>query len=394
MIDRSHLMKTYAEPPVTFVRGSGTVLVDEEGRDYLDFLCGLAVTSLGHARPEVVTAIQEQAAILSHVSNLFGTTQGPVVADMLDTLLCAATGSHGRVFFSNSGAEANECALKLARRVVPGRHLVVSTLESFHGRTLATLTATGQPAKHAAFAPLPNGFDYVPFGDLDAITQALWKGDVAAVLVESIQAEGGINVPPPGYLPRLEALCREAGALFMVDEVQSGMGRTGNWFGFEQEGVRPDVVTMAKALGNGMPVGACWAREEIADCFQPGDHGSTFGGQPLALAAARATLETMIALDAPALARSASRRLVPQLQQLDGVRAIRGRGLLLGVELTAPLAAAVVAQGLREGIVMNAVKPDVIRLTPPLTISDEELDEGVARLGRALAVAMAEEPRS
>ena len=212
MIDRSHLMGTYAEPPVTFVSGEGSWLVDENNMRYLDLLCGLAVTSLGHARPEVAQAIASQAARLNHVSNLFGNEVGPQVASLLDGLLYGATGHHGKVFFGNSGAEANECALKLARRVAPGKHLVISTLDSFHGRTLATLTATGQPAKHTPFEPLPTGFAHVAYGDLGAAEAALASGEVAAVLVEVIQAEGGINVPPTGYLPALEAACRKAGA--------------------------------------------------------------------------------------------------------------------------------------------------------------------------------------
>jgi predicted acetylornithine/succinylornithine family transaminase len=391
MTSRVALMNTYAEPPVTFVRGEGTWLYDDAGAGYVDLLSGLAVTSLGHARPEVVQAVSDQVATLSHLSNLFGNEIGPEVASLLDELLARATGHHGKVFFGNSGAEANECALKLARRVSPGKHLVVSTLDSFHGRTLATLAATGQVAKHAAFEPLPTGFAHVAFGDLDAAQEALTRGDVAAVLVEVIQAEGGVNVPPPGYLVALQAACREAGALFMVDEIQTGMGRTGRWFAFEHEGLSPDVVTMAKALGNGMPVGACWARSEVADAFGPGDHGSTFGGQPLAMAAALATVRTMMALDAPALAQVASEILVSRLSDLDGVVAVRGWGLLLGAVLDRPVAAAVASEALRQGVIVNAVKPDVIRFTPPLTISPEEINEGVNRFGAALALVRAEE---
>lgn len=385
MIDRSRLMSTYGEPPVTFVAGEGSWLTDDKGTRYLDLLCGLAVTSLGHNRAEVTQAISAQAATLHHVSNLFGNEVGPEVANLLDELLYGATGYHGKVFFGNSGAEANECALKLARRVHPGKFLVVSTLESFHGRTLATLTATGQPAKHAPFEPLPHGFTHVGFGDLAAAEAALATGDVAAVLVEVIQAEGGINVPEAGYLPALEAACRTAGALFMVDEVQTGLGRTGSWFGFQHEGLTPDVVTMAKALGSGMPVGACWAKDRVAAAFTPGDHGSTFGGQALAMSAVRATLTTMKAIDAPALAAAAGAQLAPALEALPGVLNVRGRGLLLGAVLDSPVAAEVTKAGLVEGIVVNAVRPDVVRFTPPLTISPEEIAEGVARFSRALA---------
>jgi acetylornithine/N-succinyldiaminopimelate aminotransferase len=387
MTSRDALMRTYAEPPRTFVRGEGSWLFDAEGHAYLDMLSGLAVTSLGHARPEVVQAVSEQVATLSHLSNLFGNEVGPEVASLLDELIARATGHHGRVFFSNSGAEANECALKLARRTTPGKHLVVATLDSFHGRTLATLTATGQPAKHAPFEPLPTGFTHVRFGDLAQAEDLLSSGEVAAVLVEIIQAEGGINEAPKGYLPALEAACREAGALFMVDEIQTGLGRTGRWFAFEHEQLTPDVVTMAKALGNGMPVGACWARTEVADAFGPGDHGSTFGGQPLAMSAALATLRTMLSIDAPQRAAEASGRLVARLSDLDGVVSIRGKGLLLGVVLNAPIAGDVVARALSNGLIVNAVKPDVVRFTPPITISDEEINEAVVRFGTALAAA-------
>ena len=387
MTSRDALMRTYAEPPRTFVRGEGSWLFDAEGHAYLDMLSGLAVTSLGHARPEVVQAVSEQVATLSHLSNLFGNEVGPEVASLLDELIARATGHHGRVFFSNSGAEANECALKLARRVTPGKHLVVATLDSFHGRTLATLTATGQPAKHAPFEPLPTGFTHVAFGDLAQAEDLLASGEVAAVLVEIIQAEGGINEAPKGYLPALEAACREAGALFMVDEIQTGLGRTGRWFAFEHEQLAPDVVTMAKALGNGMPVGACWARTEVADAFGPGDHGSTFGGQPLAMSAALATLRTMLSIDAPQRAAEASKRLVARLSDLDGVVSIRGEGLLLGVVLDGPIAGDVVARALSNGLIVNAVRPDVVRFTPPITISDEEINEAVVRFGTSLAAA-------
>jgi predicted acetylornithine/succinylornithine family transaminase len=387
MTSRDALMRTYAEPPRTFVRGEGSWLFDAEGHAYLDMLSGLAVTSLGHARPEVVQAVSEQVATLSHLSNLFGNEVGPEVASLLDELIARATGHHGRVFFSNSGAEANECALKLARRVTPGKHLVVATLDSFHGRTLATLTATGQPAKHAPFEPLPTGFTHVAFGDLAQAEDLLASGEVAAVLVEIIQAEGGINEAPKGYLPALEAACREAGALFMVDEIQTGLGRTGRWFAFEHEQLAPDVVTMAKALGNGMPVGACWARTEVADAFGPGDHGSTFGGQPLAMSAALATLRTMLSIDAPQRAAEASKWLVARLSDLDGVVSIRGEGLLLGVVLDGPIAGDVVARALSNGLIVNAVRPDVVRFTPPITISDEEINEAVVRFGTSLAAA-------
>jgi acetylornithine/N-succinyldiaminopimelate aminotransferase len=382
LTERSPLMPTYPPPTVTFVRGQGSELWDDEGTRYLDFLGGLAVTALGHAHPAVADAISEQARTLLHVSNLFGNVVGPEVARTLDRLL----GGGGQVFFGNSGAEANECAITLARRFGGrGRFAVVSTYGSFHGRTLATLHATGQPAKHEAFQPLPEGFKHVAWEDLDALDAALTP-DVAAVLLEPIQGEGGVRPAPPAYLQGLRRLCDERGALLMVDEVQTGLGRTGAWFGFQHAGVEPDVVTMAKALGNGMPIGACWAREAVAGTFEPGDHASTFGGQPLAAAAARATLAVMEAEDVPARARRAGARLRDQLTQLPGVAEVRGLGLLLAAELVDADAdaKAVQAECLRRGLVLNAVTPTALRLAPSLLVTDDELDEAVSILAEVL----------
>ncbi len=375
------LMATYAPSRVTFVRGRGTELWDAEGRRFLDFLCGLGVTSLGHAHPALTEAVSHQVATLSHVSNLFANDVGPAVATTLDRLL----GGGGQVFFTNSGAEANECALKLARKSAGrGRHVVVSAYGSFHGRTLATLHATGQPAKHEAFQPLPEGFRHVAWCDLDAFERAL-DPTVGAVLLEPVQGEGGVNPASPGYFAGVRRLCDERGILMMVDEVQTGLGRTGRWFGFEHYGVRPDVVTLAKALGNGMPIGACWARSEVAAAFVPGDHGTTYGGQPLAAAAARATLATMEAEDAPARAAAAGARLVAGLGRLPGVVSVRGLGLLLAAELDGPHARRVTDDALDRGLVINAVTPTAIRLAPPLLVSDAETDEALSMLGKVLA---------
>ncbi len=379
MTDR--IMATYGPRPVTFVRGEGTRLWDDSGREYLDFLCGISVTSLGHSHPAVAAAVCEAARTLVHVSNLFWTIPQQELAASLDELL----GGGGKVFFANSGAEANECAIKLARRAGGrGRHRVVSAYGSFHGRTLATLHATGQPSKHEAFQPLPEGFSHVAWDDPDALDAAV-DGSVAAVLLEAVQGEGGVNVASPGYLGAARRICDERGALLIVDEVQTGLGRTGRWWGFEHDDVRPDVVTVAKALGNGVPIGACWARAEVASAFQPGDHGSTFGGQPLAAAAARAVLAEMRRIDAPALAAAAGARLADAVGRLPGVLGARGRGLLLAAQLDDGLVAAEVArEALAEGLVVNAVTPTALRLAPPLNVSDEELDEGVGRLSRAL----------
>ena len=387
-------MRTYAEPRATFVRGEGTLLYDAEGKAYLDFITGLAVVSLGHAHPAVADAVGEQARTLSHVSNLYGNTLAPEVARTIDRLINGGTGqAGGQVFFANSGAEANECALKLARRWAGGgRHVVISTDNAFHGRTLATLTATGQPEKQAPFLPLPEGFVHVPYDDVAALDEALDAETVAGVLLEPLQGEGGVMVPSSDYLGAVRALCTERNALLMLDEVQTGLGRTGHWFAFQAQGLEPDVVTMAKALGNGMPVGACWARAEVAAAFGPGDHGSTFGGQPLALAAARATLAVMEAEDVCGRARVAGARLVQGLRRLPGVEAVRGAGLLLAARLEAPVAKEAASRALEHGLLVNAVLPDAIRMAPPLLVSTEEIDAALAILDAALGAVVPAAP--
>ena len=381
-LDHCPLMPTYGPPQVMFVRGEGTRLWDREGKSYLDFLAGLAVVGVGHANPEVADAIAEQARTLVHVSNLFGSEPGWEVARTLDRLL----GGGGQVFFANSGAEANECALKLARKWGGhGRHVVVSAWSSFHGRTLATLHATGQPQKHEAFQPLPEGFRHVPFGDLDELERCL-DPTVAAVLLEPVQGEGGVNPASTEYLQAVRALCDERNILFMLDEVQTGLGRTGSWFAHQQLGVVPDVVTMAKALGNGMPIGACWARREIAAAFVPGDHATTYGGQPLAASAAKAVLAIMERDDLPGRAASAGAYLHRELADLPRVAEVRGMGLLLAAELEEGTDARIVqAEALANGLVINAVSPTALRFAPPLTVSGEEIDEALAILGRVLA---------
>jgi acetylornithine/N-succinyldiaminopimelate aminotransferase len=386
-LDADYVMQTYGRLPVAFVRGEGTRLWDSAGREYLDFLGGLAVTSLGHAHPAVADAIAEQARTLLHVSNLYYNDVQPRVAQQLDHLL----GGGGRVFFANSGAEANECAIKLARRHGqanggPERYHVVSAYGSFHGRTLTTLAATGQPQKQEVFQPLPAGFRQVTFGDVDSLAAAM-DGRVTAVLLEAIQGEGGVIPAPDGYLAAVRALCDEREALMIVDEVQAGLGRTGRWFAFQHaDGVRPDIVTMAKALGNGVPIGACWARRDVAAAFKPGDHATTFGGQPLAARAALAVLEVMQSEDVPALARRAGERLMKALLAVPGVADVRGAGLLVAAELAPGLESGAVANAcLHAGLVVNAVTPTALRFEPPLLVTDEEIDEAVAILERVLA---------
>jgi len=383
-------MPNYATPPVTFARGEGSRLFDTDGKAYLDFLGGLATTSLGHSHPTVAEAIAVQARTLLHVSNLYGNTVGPDVAATLDRLL----GGGGRVFFANSGAEANECAFKLARKWAgPGRYAVVSAYGSFHGRTLATLHATGQPEKHEPFQPLPEGFRHVALGDLGALDRAVGP-DVAAVLLEPLQGEGGVNEAPAGYFAAVRQLCDERGVLLVMDEVQTGLGRTGRWFGFEHFDIRPDVVTLAKALGNGVPIGACWARADVAAAFVPGDHGTTFGGQPLAASAARAVLAVMEAEDVPARAARAGERLRAGLAALPGVTSVRGMGLLLAAELglrgpnatgASRSAREVALAALERGLVVNPVTPTAIRVAPSLLVSDDEIDEALDVLAAVLA---------
>ncbi len=380
-LDHCPMMPTYGPPAIMFVRGEGSYLWDEADKRYLDFLSGLAVTSLGHSHPAVAAAISAQASTLLHVSNLFANPNAWQVARTIDRL----HGGGGQVFFANSGAEANECAIKLARKWGGrGRHVVLSAYGSFHGRTLATLHATGQPAKHEAFQPLPDGFRHVAWNDLDALESAI-APDVAAVLIEPVQGEGGVNPASADYFRGIRALCDERNLLMLVDEVQTGFARTGEWFGYQHFGVRPDVVSMAKALGNGFPIGACWATREAAAAFQPGDHATTYGGTPLATAAAMAVLAEMERIDAPRLAARNAERLSTKLRALPGVSDVRGLGLLIAVELDGFDAKVVAAALLDAGLVVNAVTGTALRLAPPLNVSDAEIDEAVGMIEAALS---------
>ena len=382
-MDHCPFMPVFGPPAISFERGAGTELWDTAGKRYLDFLTGLAVCSLGHANPVIAAAIAEQASSLLHVSNFFANPQATSAAIKVNELLHGATGEHGQVFFTNSGAESNECALKLARKWGGrGRHGVVSLFDSFHGRTLASLAATGQPAKHEPFAPMPDGFKHVALGDIDAMRAAV-DASVAAVIIEPIQGEGGVNPVEPEYLRAVRALCDEMGALLILDEVQAGFARTGAWFGFELAGVVPDVVTMAKAMGNGMPVGACWARTEVAGVFQPGDHGSTYSGTAIATAAVSAVIDEMRRIDAPALARTQGAKLTAALLEMPQIESVRGSGLMLGAAVADGIdAAAVFRAALERGLICNAVNASTLRFLPPLTVSDAELDEAISILNR------------
>ena len=374
----SYLMNTYKRTPVRFEGGRGARLVDSDGREYIDLLSGIAVASVGHAHPRVTEAIQKQAAKLVHVSNLFETTpQGELAArlgHLTDDMLS---------FFCNSGAEAVECALKLARKHarVAGRNATgfVCAAEGFHGRTLGALSATGQPAKQAPFAPLVDGFTHVPFGDSAALAGAVGE-DVAAVVLEPIQGEAGVIVPPPGYLASARALCDEVGALLILDEVQTGLGRTGAWFGYQHEGVQPDVICLAKSLAGGLPMGACLARPEVASSFAAGDHGSTFGGGPVQSAAALATLDVIESEGLVYRALVAGRSLMTDLSRMWPGAEVRGRGLLIAVEFPGEVANEIVERALRAGVVVNATGPSTLRFAPPLVITNDELERGLGIL--------------
>lgn len=388
LVDREGrvLFQTYRRAPVVFVEGDGCWLVDERGRRYLDCLTGLSVVSVGHANARVAEAVGAQMRRLVHVSNLFYTEPMVALAERL-----AALSGLDRAFFTNDGATANETAIKLARRWGQARRgpecfEVVSLADSFHGRTLATLAATGQPAKQATFAPLPPGFRQVPAGDVAALGAAV-GATTAAVLVETIQGEGGVVPVDADYLRAVRELCDDRDVLLVVDDVQAGMGRTGSWFSWQQLGFEPDVATVAKALANGLPVGACLARADVAKVLEPGDHGTTFGGGPVVCAAGLAVIAEIEERDLLANCRERSAQLAAGLAALPGVIGVRGRGLLLGAVLDRPRAAEVVGRALEAGLVVNAVRPDVVRFAPPLVISPAEVDDAVARFAAALAAA-------
>ena len=369
------IIPTYRRWPVEFVSGSGATLVDTQGRSYIDLVAGIAVCSVGHAHPKVAAAVSDQVGKLVHVSNLYETAPQKLLALRLAEL----TG--GKLsFFANSGAEAIECALKLARKWgnSAGKSRIVAADGSFHGRTLGALSATGQPAKQAPFEPLIPGFDHVPYGDAGALERAMGD-DVAAVLLEPIQGEAGVIVPPDDYLKSVRALCDQWGALLMLDEVQTGLARTGKWFGYEHFDVVPDVMCLAKALAGGLPMGACLATPEVAAAFTVGDHASTFGGGPVQSAAALAVLDVIADEDLVAHAERQGRRVLAELAA-SAPGEVRGRGLLIGIDMGRPVAREVAARALDKGVLVNDATDSVVRLVPPLVITDEEMDEGLAVL--------------
>ena len=384
--DYCPFIPVFGAPAEMFERGEGTQLWSVSGKRYLDFLSGIAVVSLGHANPVIAKAIAEQANTLVHVSNFFANTVATKTAVQISALMRDAGAGDGQVFFCNSGAEANEAAIKLARKFGGrGRHVMVSALGSFHGRTLGALALTGQPAKHEPFQPMPEGFRYCEFGDITSL-EAQLDPTVSAVMLETIQGEGGIIPADTAYLQAVQRLCRERGILLIIDEVQTGFCRTGKWFGFEHAGIQPDAVTMAKGMGNGMPVGALWARRDIAAVMQPGDHGSTYSGTALATAAVSAVISEMKRLDAASLAVRQGARLTSGLLAIPEIESVRGSGLLLGAQLQAGVEAKDVYTALLErGLIVNAVNATTIRLAPPLTVSDAEIDEAVALIAEVLS---------
>jgi acetylornithine/N-succinyldiaminopimelate aminotransferase len=371
--EAASIMPTYKRYPVTFVRGQGTSLYDDQGKEYLDFAAGIAVAQIGHSHPRWVTEVGSQASQLAHVSNLFYTEPQVLLAERLAEI----TGMR-QVFFCNSGAEANEAALKLARRVT-GRTKVVAALGGFHGRTFATLAATGQPEKHIPFEPLPDWFTHVVYGDVEALRGAM-DGDTAAVILEPVLGEGGVVPAPKGYLQAAREICDAAGAMLIVDEVQTGMGRCGSWLATQLDWMRPDIVTLAKGLGGGLPIGACLSRKGIG--FAAGEHASTFGGGPVVCAGALAVIEVIEREGLLGNARDRGQQLLAGLKALP-TRA-RGLGLLVGVWLQQPNADSVVRTALMQGLVLTAAGRDVVRFTPPLTVSADEVDIAVDRFARAL----------
>jgi acetylornithine aminotransferase len=382
---RASMMDAYGTPPLTFARGEGVYLFDTEGNRYTDLLAGIAVNALGHAHPAIVAAVSEQIGTLGHVSNFYAHEPGLRLAERLLDLV----GTPGKVLFCNSGAEANEAALKISR--LTGRSRVVAIDGGFHGRTMGALALTGQPAKQAPFEPLVPGVTHVPFGDLAALTAAV-DGETAAVFVEPVLGEGGVRPLPEGYLQAARDLTTRHGALLVLDEVQTGIGRTGSWFGYQQAGVTPDVITLAKGLGGGLPLGACIGLAGAGNLLHAGQHGTTFGGNPVCAAAALAVLDTIAAEGLCEHAATLGKETAAGIEALGHplVDRVRGAGLLLGVGLTAEGAKAVTAAAGRHGYLVNTVAPDTVRLAPPLVISREQVRGFVADLPRILAAAQEE----
>ena len=373
------LQNNYGKPPITLVKGKGVLVTDADGKTYMDFLGGIATNILGHAHPAIVKAVTKQVSVLSHVSNFYAHPNAIALAEKLT----AMTGDKcAKVFFCQSGAEANEAALKLSRRT--GKVRVVAAQGAFHGRTMGALSLTGQPSKREPFLPLIKGVKHVPFGDIDAMRKAVSK-KTAMVIIEPIMGEAGVIVPPADYLQELRKLCDKNGALLVIDAVQTGMGRTGDWFGYEYSGITPDVITLAKGLGGGLPLGAMIALGKAAELFQPGDHGSTFGGNPVTTAAGLAAIEFIESKKILSKVEKQGAHLIQELGLIPGVKEVRGAGLLLGIELES-LKASDVSDAMREaGVLVNAANATTIRIAPALIVSDVQITKFIAIFKKVIA---------
>ena len=373
------LQNNYGKPAITLVKGKGIVVTDADGKTYLDFLGGIATSILGHAHPAIVKAVTKQVSVLSHVSNFYAHPNAIALAEKLTKM----TGDkNAKVFFCQSGAEANEAALKLSRRT--GKVRVVAAQGAFHGRTMGALSLTGQPSKREPFLPLIKGVKHVPYGDINAMRKAITK-KTAMVIIEPIMGEAGVIVPPAEYLQQLRELCDKNGSLLVIDAVQTGMGRTGDWFGYEYSGITPDVITLAKGLGGGLPLGAMIALGKAADLFQPGDHGSTFGGNPVTTAAGLAAIEFIESKKILAKVEKQGAHLMQELALIPGVKEVRGAGLLLGIELES-LKASDVSDAMRNtGVLVNAANATTIRIAPALIVTDAQIDKFISLFRKVIA---------
>ena len=366
------LQNNYGTPSIALIKGKGIVVTDADGRDYLDFLGGIATSILGHAHPAIVKAVSKQVSTLGHVSNFYAHPNAIVLAEKLARM----TGDKvAKVFFCQSGAEANEAAFKLSRRT--GKVRVVAAQGAFHGRTMGALSLTGQPAKREPFLPLIKGVKHVPYGDIGAMRKAVTK-KTAMVIIEPIMGEAGVIVPPADYLQQLRTLCDEKGALLVIDAVQTGMGRTGDWFGYEYSGITPDVITLAKGLGGGLPLGAMIALGKAAELFQPGDHGSTFGGNPVTTAAGLAAIDVIESKKLLAKVKKQGAYLIQELALIPGVKEVRGAGLLLGIELDSSKASDIATAMRNAGVLVNAANETTIRIAPALIVTDAQINKFIS----------------
>lgn len=372
------VQNNYGTPKITLTHGAGVEVWDEDGKRYLDFLGGIATNILGHAHPVIIKAVNKQIATLSHVSNLYAHSPGIGLAERLQDL----TGDpSAKVFFCNSGAEANEAAIKISR--LTGKVRIVATLGGFHGRTMGALSITGQETKRAPFEPLMQEIVFVPYGDVTAMRKAVSK-QTAMVIVEPIQGENGVVVPPPGYLAGVQKICDSANALFAIDAVQTGMGRTGQWFGYESEAIMPDIITLAKGLGGGLPLGAMITVGSRVPAFKPGQHGSTFGGNPISCAAANAAIDFLIKKDLLKNIRHHESRIKDALHDTPGITEVRGKGLLLGIVLANPVAQKLIPIATASGLLLNATSENVIRIAPPLVVKKKQIEEFITIFKKCL----------